>query len=313
MTYTAQVLPTRYSIANNDISRVNGSSATGKCSSVSHGVVRSTCTDPTSSVLFDGVIPTLTGLDGDMWASHLLTLQRPVSLINIDITTPISRVEVIMFNCPEWGISVQSISLRDNDGIVIGSSGDMNSITSCDSLVRLCVPATAINPLVVTVQFDLGNDSNWMHLAEVTFYDDSTTCPPDTITTDIPLCPTTPTTTTQEMTTSTTPTTPTTTTTTTQDITGPTTHSARTEEMTSTATTPTTRDITVPTTHTATICRMVEMTTTATTTPTTPTTTTTTTQDTTGPITTTITKAMTTSDPLGSDTTPENGLKTDDG
>ena len=60
-----------------------------------------------------------------------------------------------MFNCPEWRISVQSISLRDNDGIVIGSSGDLNSITSCDSLVRLCVPATDINPLVVTVQFDL--------------------------------------------------------------------------------------------------------------------------------------------------------------
>ena len=45
----------------------------------------------------------------------------------------------------------------------------------------MCIPATAINPLVVTVQFDLDTDSNWTHLAEVTFYDDSTTCPPDTI------------------------------------------------------------------------------------------------------------------------------------
>ena len=186
---------------------MNGSSATGNCSSISHGVVTSTCTDPTSSVLFDGVIPTLTGLDGDMWASQLLTLQRPMPSINIDITTPLSRVEVTMFNCPEWRISVQSISLRDNDGIVIGSSGDLNSITSCDSLVRLCVPATAINPLVVTAQFDLGTDSNWVHLAEVTFYNDNTTCPPNTtidITTEIntathtntPLHPTTPTTTT---------------------------------------------------------------------------------------------------------------------
>ena len=165
---------------------MNGSSATGHCSSFSHGVIRSTCTDPTSSVLFDGVTPTLTGLDGDMWASQLLTLQRPMPSINIGITTSISRVEVTMFNCPEWRISVQSISLRDNDGIVIGSSGDLNSITSCDSLVRLCVPATAINLLVVTVQFDLGTDSNWVHLAEVTFYDDSTTCPPNTtITTEM--------------------------------------------------------------------------------------------------------------------------------
>ena len=190
---------------NSALSRVNGSSDIGNCSSVSHGGVRSTCTDPTSSVLFDGVIPTLTGLDGDMWASQLLTLQRPVSSINIDITTPISRVEVTMFSCPEWRISVQNISLRDNDGIVIGSSGDLNSITSCDSLVRLCVPATAINPRVVRLLFDLGTDSNWVHLAEVAFYNDSTTCPPDTtITTEIntatppntPPHPTTPTTTT---------------------------------------------------------------------------------------------------------------------
>ena len=164
----------------------------------------STCTDPTSSVLFDGVIPTLTGLDGDMWASQLLTLPRPMPSINIDITTPLSRVELTMFNCPEWRISVQSISLRDNDGIVIGSSGGLNSITSCDSLVRLCVPATAINPLVVTVQFDLGTDSNWVHLAEVTIYDDSTTCPPNTTITAATTTLTTPTTTattTTEMTT----------------------------------------------------------------------------------------------------------------
>ena len=163
---------------------VNGSSATGHCSSVISTGFTSVCTNPSSSVLFDGVIPTLSGLDGDMWASQLLTLNSTGSTIVIGFAISISqlvRVEVTMFNCPEWGISVQSISLRDNDGIVIGSSGDLNSITSCDSLVRLCVPATAINPLVVRVQFDLDTDSNWVHLAEVTFYDDSTTCPPDTI------------------------------------------------------------------------------------------------------------------------------------
>ena len=192
---------------------VNGSSATGNCSNVASSIKEFTsiCNHPTSSVLFDGVIPTLTGLDGDMWASQLLTLNS-TGLIEVAFSFSIFqivhlRVELVMFNCPEMGISVQRIRLRDNDGIVRGSSGDLNSITSCDSLVRLCVPATAINPLVVTVQFDLGTDSNWVHLAEVTFYDDNTTCPPNTtidITTEIntatptntPLHPTTPTTTT---------------------------------------------------------------------------------------------------------------------
>ena len=192
---------------------VNGSSATGHCSNVdrSNNGVTSICNHPTSSVLFDGVIPTLTGLDGDMWASQLLTLNSTGSIkvaFSFSIFQIVRlRVELVMFNCPKWGISVQRIRLRDNDGMVRGSSGDLNSITSCDSLVRLCVPATAINPLVVTVQFDLGTDSNWVHLAEVTFYDDSTTCPPNTtidITTEIntatptstPPHPTTPTTTT---------------------------------------------------------------------------------------------------------------------
>ena len=198
------------------VSKVNGSSDTGHCSSVSSNGVTSTCTDPTMSVLFDGVIPTLNGLDGDMWASQLLTLYNTGSTIDVAFDLSTSelaslRVELVMFNCPEMGISVQSISLRDNDGTVIESSSDMNSITSCDSLVRLCVSTTAINLLVVTIQFDLDTDSNWVHLAEVTIYYDSTTCPPDTIiTTEMntstntlpgPSTPTTATSTTLEMTT----------------------------------------------------------------------------------------------------------------
>ena len=97
---------------------MSGSSATGHCSSVSRTGTISTCTNPTSSVLFDGVIPTLTGLDGDMWASQLLTLQRAAStrpLVLFDFTdTPgyvglSGRFEVVMFNCPYMGISARTI------------------------------------------------------------------------------------------------------------------------------------------------------------------------------------------------------------
>ena len=199
---------------------VNGSSATGHCSNVSGNAATSVCVDPTSSVLFDGVIPTLTRLDGDMWASQLLTLHSVGSIMvafSFSIIQIVRlRVELVMFNCPEWGISVQSVKL--NDMPVTGNN--MNSFASCDSLVRLCVPATAINSLVVTVQFDLGTDSNWVHLAEVIFYDDNTTCPPNTIiTTEMNTATNTPTITTQKMTIATTinPTTQTTVTTT-QDI-----------------------------------------------------------------------------------------------
>ena len=57
-----------------------GSSATGHCSNVSDS--GRVCNTPRSSVLFDG-IPTLTGLDGDMWATQLLTLNTSTSSASI--------------------------------------------------------------------------------------------------------------------------------------------------------------------------------------------------------------------------------------
>ena len=97
---------------------VNGSSSTGRCSNFIRSITRQNCLTPTSSVLFDGNVPTLTGLDGDMWASRLLTINTTVNTaeITFDFTdtpdyTGMGRVEVVMFNCPEWGISVRTISL----------------------------------------------------------------------------------------------------------------------------------------------------------------------------------------------------------
>ena len=130
---------------------VSGSSATGHCSSVSSTGVRSTCTDPTSSVLFDGVIPTLTGLDGDMWAHQLLTLQRAASTrttVIFDFTdTPgyvvlDGRLEVVMFNCPERRISAPTIRVFEFTSLSPSGNTtplmDVNiGITSCDSLVRV--------------------------------------------------------------------------------------------------------------------------------------------------------------------------------
>ena len=100
---------------------VNGSSATGNCSTFSSTHNRlSRCDAPTSSVLFDGNIPTLTGLDGDMWASQLLTLQTTNEDrrdIIFDFTGSsnsqfrVGRVELVMFNCPDMGIALQNIRL----------------------------------------------------------------------------------------------------------------------------------------------------------------------------------------------------------
>ena len=177
---------------------VNGSSSTGRCSNTT----KQNCFTPTSSVLLDGNVPTLTGLNGDMWASQLLTINTTANTANITFNftntpdyTGVGRVEVVMFNCPEWGISVRLIQLHSAKS----TSGKKNfqtsispTITSCNSLVRVCISHTVnfIRP-VFTLVFTLPSTSNWVHLAEVTFYASGSTCPPDTI---ITLPPTTPTT-----------------------------------------------------------------------------------------------------------------------
>ena len=183
---------------------MNGSSATGNCSSVTIGVSgpsRYRCDAPASSVLFDGNIPTLTGLNGDMWASQLLTLQttNQGDIIFEFTATPgfigVARVELVMFNCPEWGISVQTVRLLTSSSISVPRSAvrtlTVPAITSCDSLVRICIPQNIEQP-VIALEFIPPPDSTWTHLAEVTFYDSGSTCPPDTIITASPPDTTTP-------------------------------------------------------------------------------------------------------------------------
>ena len=185
------VVPSSYITIDAETVSVSGSSATGHCSSVisnrSRGI--STCTDPTSSVLFNSAIPTLTGLDGD-WASQLLTLQRtrfarPTVLFDFTDTpgyVGLSGVEVVMFNCPERRISASIIRVLTSSS---PSGNPMPLMTldianiSCDSLVTVCAPITTTQPSI-SLEFAT-SDLEMVYLAEVTFY--ATSSPPDTITT----------------------------------------------------------------------------------------------------------------------------------
>ena len=181
---------------------MNGSSQDGGCATFLPSSGQSECLDPTSSVLFDGNIPTLTGLDGDMWASQLLTLQShngaSQGIVSAFTNTPnyegVERVELVMFNCPEWEIEVQNILLLAGTSAqasrsVVGIFSP--NITSCDSLVRVCThvkdlqtnrePLTIITEPVIRLLFHPASGSNRTYLAEVGFYGDGSACPPDTI------------------------------------------------------------------------------------------------------------------------------------
>ncbi len=177
---------------------MNGSSRTADCSNVINFVGGTfICPEPSSSVLHDGDIPTLTGLDGNMWARPLLTIQpaRPgittlvaFEFIGVPDYTGVNRVEVSMFNCPQWGISVQSISMLEArdvslSGTIIATI--FPTVTSCDSLVTVSISQRSIQP-AVGLQFTVGPASNWVHLAEVTFYGSESVRIPATSATDAP-------------------------------------------------------------------------------------------------------------------------------
>ncbi len=166
---------------------INGSSATGQCSSVNVSNDTSTCLDPTSSVLFDRITPTLTGLDGNMWASQLLTTEvssgRSATLtINFTATlgyVGVRRLEIAMFNCPEWGIAPDTILVRESQTQrTIGTVNIDANMTSCDSLVKLCLPHIWSVKPVLDLQFiGLDSETRRVSIAEVSFFGAGEECP----------------------------------------------------------------------------------------------------------------------------------------
>jgi hypothetical protein len=180
------------------IQSVNGSSPNGHCSRERENGMASTqevCFAPSSSVLFDGQIPTLTGLRGDTWASQLLTLRPSVAeadeafgfledhldynatVIAVKFSSAIrlGRVEVVLFNCPQWGISITSLALYGQrilkTGVeIIGHTTFVEE--SCSSLSTVQLNATLSfqewqNFLLV---FGVAGRGYWVHLAEVNLH-----------------------------------------------------------------------------------------------------------------------------------------------
>ena len=172
------VYPGEYEVSNNAISE-SGSSATGFCSSLADS--GRVCNAPLTSVLFDG-IPTLTGLDGDMWARQLLTFDTSASdaiiTFNFTVTrdnngitiyTGVETIEVVMFNCPMRGIGANNIVVLADGSVIDIIELGQNFSTSCDYLVRACVDATlSTSSQHITLNFQ--NMFQRVYVAEVTFY-----------------------------------------------------------------------------------------------------------------------------------------------
>ena len=186
------VIPSHFNFSTLGVLAVNGSSATGHCSDVTLNLnTLSTCSSPASSVLFDGVIPTLTALDGNTWARQLMILQQPLYGSSQYYVTSsfasihhIRRVEVVLFNCPQWGTVARNINtnfLRTDISYSSYKSAHSNvypTLFSCDSLVKVCIPVD-FNSTVIRLRFSPYYSK--VYLAEVSFYEDPFPCPPFTI------------------------------------------------------------------------------------------------------------------------------------
>ena len=113
------------------------------------------------------------------WASQLLhTMTTHGINITFDFSatsdfTRVRRVKVVMFNCPEWGVEVQTVRLLAQGRAIKTVTP---TITSCDSLGQVCLSIrTDMSPL--TLEFLLSPNSHSVHLADVTFSDSNNTCP----------------------------------------------------------------------------------------------------------------------------------------
>ena len=153
-----------------------GSSATGHCSNVSDsGRVGNASR---SSILFDG-IPTLTRLEGNMWASQLLTLNTSTSSASttfgftnatnygnepVEVYTGESVVEVVMFHCPAKEIGTNNVKLSANGN----AFGNIVVPESCEHLERGCRAALFSSSQAITPCFSKTNPN--LYIAKIMFY-----------------------------------------------------------------------------------------------------------------------------------------------
>jgi hypothetical protein len=189
------VIPNFFLVSDEDkLLLANGSSAFAQCSRLgTTDVIR--CDGTTSDVLFittflySVTLMETCGQEGYSQLEGYLYLHAQSILFyftDMPDYRGIRRIELVMFNCPKWRIGAERIRVllsRPGSSFVTGVSISP-AITSCNSLVRVCIPQfTSME--IVSIGFSF---LEWVHIAEVIFYGagSSSICPPDIIITPTP-------------------------------------------------------------------------------------------------------------------------------
>jgi len=147
-----------------------------------------------TSDLTDCVIPSL-GRFQSGWAAGLFTVNNNAQsffiAFQVNRAANFTKVELDLFNCPQWGIAAYIITVYEytfeitdfivTDARVLGSTAV--NILSCTSIVRVVIPLVLPqypNPLyVIYFTFDIAATTiQWVHIAEVKFLEEEDTqCP----------------------------------------------------------------------------------------------------------------------------------------
>ena len=177
---------------------VNGSHQKGGCSRpTSGGQICLGLDEGGTSDLADCIIPSLGGFQTN-WAAGLFTVNTSGQPFHIgfEFNGPVNliRVELDLFNCPEWGIAAQSITVYEyNFGILnfdavyarlqnLALGYTTANTTSCTSIVKVVIPLELpqipTTSYVIYFTFDNTATNAWVHIAEVRFLEEEgTQCP----------------------------------------------------------------------------------------------------------------------------------------
>ena len=189
----ALVHPSRHTYPSPGLQSVNGSDPTGGCTdpTISRFPGVGVCHTGNSS-LVDGSIPTLcpSQVGVTNWAAGLFTVNRSgrTSIeIGFGLSTSVRliQVELELFNCPEWGIAAPNItvytwvqfpSVLPSPRAIATRLGGVTTLTStsCNSITRVLIPlqqSGSAQFYYLEFTFDGAPSVQWVHLAEVRFFD----------------------------------------------------------------------------------------------------------------------------------------------
>ena len=148
-------------------------------------------TTPVSSVLIDGVIPSIDITQSGTWTSELFIVNRNGQdsfVIGFQFKDPffLRHVEVVYLDCQVWGTGLSRINIYPSYSFptfFTSVSTNIGMLSLVDDTYQNCISLRNLSiPLQPTmsiqnyfIEFTFGGSSahpiNWLHLAEITFSD----------------------------------------------------------------------------------------------------------------------------------------------